>query len=225
MKKYLFCIVVLAFLCCKTMPASGQERPTFSRRIVGYVKDRENHPVAAAKVCAMPHDGVVGKIPCGVSKANGGFTLDVWWPGTYRISAEDLAEGYPDATNAFYGSFFGELPDIAVDESNELKPVEVIVGPKAGRVVFKIVDDESGQPIEGGAVKVCRTDNPEICWSMSTAFPRGKYELLAPEVPFTIKFEIWGSAQEWEDRSAFDEVSGPVEIVQLDLGARQEMSG
>src|SRR5262249_9101290 len=110
------------------------------------------------------------------------------------------------------------------EESNELKPVEVIVGPKAGRVVFKIFDEEGGRPIESGAVEVCRTDNPKICSSMSSFFPHGKYELLAPEVPFTIKLKIGGSGQEWEERSGCDEVGGGVEMLQLDLGVRQEMT-
>jgi hypothetical protein len=224
MKKYFFCIVMLAFLCCGTTPVSSQERSRFYRQVVGYVKDRENHPVAGAKVCANPRGPVAGMIPCKVSKADGSFKLDVWWPDTYIISAEALAAGYPNATWSFYGSFFGELPVISVHESNELKPVEVRVGPQAGRVIFKILDDESGQLIESGAVKVCRTDNPKAGWSMSTAFPHGKYELLAPEVPFTIKFEIWGSGQEWEERSALGKLGVPVEMLKIELGTRNEMT-
>ncbi|HUQ30612.1 MAG TPA: carboxypeptidase-like regulatory domain-containing protein [Pyrinomonadaceae bacterium] len=221
---HLICSILVAWLCCGMMVAHAQERPAFSRRVFGYVKDRENQPVLKAKVCAQPHSAWTGPIPCGVSKADGRFTLDVWRPGTYTISAEHLVEGHPEVTNGFYGSFFGELPIITVDKSNELKPIEVRVGPKAGRVIFKIFDDESGQLIKSGLVKVCRTDNPKMCMSMSTAFPRGKYELLTPEVPFTIKFEIWGSSQEWEERSAIDEAGGSVEVLQMDLGVRKEIT-
>ena len=224
MKKYIFCIAMLAFLCCGTMPTSGQERPRFSRYVIGYVKDHEDHPLADAKICANPHGPIAGRIPCAVSKADGSFSLEVWWPDTYTISAEDLPHGYPNATNGFYGSFFGELPVITVDEFSELKPVEVRIGPQAGRIIFKILDDESGHLIESGSVKVCRMDNPKMCWSMSRAFPHGKYDLLAPEVPFTIKFEIWGSGQEWEERSAFDEAGGLVEVLQIELGERKEMT-
>jgi hypothetical protein len=159
-----------------------------------------------------------------VSKADGSFSLEIWRPDTYTISAEDLPHGYPDAINGFYGNFFGELPVITVDEFSELKPVEVRIGPRAGRIIFKILDDESGSLIESGAVKVCRTDNPKMCWDMSTAFPHGQYNLLAPEVPFTIKFEVWGGGQEWEGRSAFDEAGGPVEVLQEEPGARREMT-
>jgi hypothetical protein len=216
--------ILLTCLCSSMIIAPGQEQPSFSRRVIGYVKDREGRPVLKAKVCAQPYSAWTGPIPCGWSKADGRFTLVFWRPGRYTISAEHLVEGYPEATNGFYGSFFAELPDINVDGSYELKPVEVRVGPKAGRVVFKIFDDESGQLVKSGAFKVCRTDNPPLCMSTSTAFPHGKYELLTPEVPFTIKFEIWGAGQEWEERAAFDEAGGPVELLQIDLGARKEMT-
>ncbi len=58
---------------------------------------------------------VAGRIPCGVSKRDGSFSLEVWWPDIYTISAEDLPNGYPNSINGFYGSLFGELPAITVD--------------------------------------------------------------------------------------------------------------
>jgi hypothetical protein len=195
---------------------------SISRRVVGYVKDQENHPVAGAKVCANSLGGSAGTIPHGVSKRDGSFTLDIWWAGSYYISAQHLTEGYPDPTNGFYGRFFGEAPVVTVDESNRLEPVEVRVGPKAGKVSFKIVDDQSGRPVESGSWRVCRTDDPRMCMDTSTAFPRGRYDLLAPEVPFTVKFEVWD--KDWEKRNAVDEDGASVELVQVDQGARKRIS-
>jgi hypothetical protein len=202
------------------MPVT-QERHYISRRVVGYVKDRENHPVAGAEVRANPYGPVSGMIPHGVSKVDGSFTLDIWWPDKYFISAEHLAKGYPDVTNGFYGSFFGVAPGITVSESNELKSVEVRVGPIAGRVSLQIVDDPSGRPVVSGLLIVCRTDNPKMCMKMSTAFPQGRYDLLAPEVPFTIKFEVRG--KDWERRDAVNQDGVPVEMLRVDLGVRQEV--
>lgn len=224
MRKHSLYALLLALLCCSVMTAYGQEQPAFSRQVIGYVKDREDRPVLKAKVCANPHSAWKVPIPCGVSKADGRFILDFWHPGTYTISAEKKSAGYPDAHNGFYGQFFGEMPTITVDETSEMKPVEVRVGPKAGRVVFSIVDDGSGQLIKSGAVEVCRTDDPKMCWSMSTGFPNGRYELLTPEVAFTIKFKVWGSDQEWEERHTVEEVSGQVELLDVALGMRKEMN-
>jgi hypothetical protein len=193
-----------------------------SRRIVGYVKDRQNHAVAGAEVCADPWSGSAGTIPRTVSKRDGGFTLEILRTGTYTISAQHLTKGYPDPWTGFYGSYFGDPPVVTVEESNDLEPVEVRVGPKAGRLNLTIIDDQSGRPVEKGLLSVCRTDDPRMCRDMSTAFPRGRYELLAPEVPFTIKFEVWG--KDWEKRYAVDGDGLPVDLLQVDLGARKRMS-
>lgn len=106
----------------------------------------------------------------------------------------------------------------------ELGPVQVIVGPKAGRVVFRLVDDQSGKRIDGGVVKVCRIDKPRMCWSLSTAFAHGEYEMLTPEVPFTVEFETWRRGHKPEKRTAFDEATGPLKVLQIDLGARKVMT-
>ena len=225
MKRYLRVTLMLFFSCWASTSAFAQQRPTFSRRIVGSVWNREHHAVSGAKVCATPNGGLGTRIPCGTSAADGAFTIDVQWPGrTYTISVEDLAAGYPDASNAFFGSFFGELPEITVTETNALKPVDVMVGPKAGRVVFSIVDDKRGKPIEGGVVKVCRTDRPRICWTISIGFPHGRYEMLTPEVPFTIEFGTWYRQERSVARSAVDQAGVPVTRMSVGLGERKEMT-
>ena len=45
--------------------------------------------------------------------------------------------------------------------------------------------------------------------------------MLAPDVPFTIKFEVWG--KDWERRYAVDRDGAPVEMLQVDLGVRKEV--
>jgi hypothetical protein len=228
--KRCFCLLLLSIFICGIMPRFGQARFAFSRSVVGYVKDREDHPVAGARVCANPMGGMGERIVCEVSKKDGSFTLGPLRPRIYTISAEDKTEGYPDAYNAFYGSFFGEMPVVAVDEGKEPEPVEVIVGPKAGRVVFRLVDDQSGKRIEHGSLKVCRTDRPAgsaplaMCWWISTDFPHGEYEMLTPEVPFTIEFETPGKGHKSEKRTAFEEGAGPLKVLQVDLGVRKEMT-
>jgi hypothetical protein len=223
--KKVFCWLLLSILVCGLMPGFGQARFAFSVSVVGYIKDRENHPVAGAQVCGNRDGGGMGeRFICGVSKKDGSFTLDLLRPGVYTISAEKKSEGYPNAYNSFYGSFFGEMPVITVDERKEPGRVEVIVGPKAGRVLFRIVDDQSGKRIETGLVNVCRTDNPSRCWSISAAWPHGEYEMLTPEVPFTIDFGTIGRGQKWKKRTAVDEATGPLKVLQIDLGARKVMT-
>ena len=207
---------------------SGREVPppprrphAISRQLIGYVRDREGRPAAGAEVRANGRRGSAGKLPAAVSKADGSFTLNITRPDTYSISAEHPGAGYPDVTNGFYGSFFGKAPAIAVGESNHLGPVEVRAGPKAGRINLRISDEQSVRPVESGLLRVCRIDNPRMCMSTSTAFPRGEYELLTPEVPFTIKFEVWDKGR--EEREAAGEDGAPVELLHVDLGVRKEV--
>ncbi|MFN2576845.1 MAG: hypothetical protein ABR607_04040 [Pyrinomonadaceae bacterium] len=70
---------------------------------------------------------------------------------------------------------------------------------------------------------LCRVDEPNKCFGISTAFPNGRYEVLTPEVPFTIKFEIWHG--EWVARNVFDKDTDlPVNVLQIDLGSRKRMT-
>ena len=57
-----------------------------------------------------------------------------------------------------------------------------------------------------------------MCMQMGTAFPHGRYDLLAPEVPFTIKFEVRG--KDWD---AVNQDGVLVEMLRVDLGVRQEV--
>lgn len=218
----LLCAGLLA--CFILTIAYGQDEPTFSRTLTGYVKDREGQPIAKAKVCAQPHSDWKGFIQCSRSKPDGSFKLKFWRPGRYGISAEHKAAGFPETHTGFYGYFFGTPPVVTVDETTTLEPIEVIIGPKAGRLRLNIVDDESGQPIKSGLIKVCRVDDPNMCINTSTGFPKGRYELLAPEVAFTLKLEVWGSGQEWEARDAVTDGGELIELLNIGLGERKELN-
>lgn len=211
-------------LCLGVLMANAQDSQKFSHLMTGYVKDRDGRPVPRAKVCAEPHSGWTGPIPCGESDEDGSFSLRIWRPGTYTISAESKVLGYPNAWSGFYGSFFGELPVVNVGESNDSQPVEVIVGPQAGRVILRIVDDESDTMVERGAVEVCRTDKPKMCSDTSTGFPQGIYEFLAPEVPFTLKIRVWSGSNGWEERYAVDENNEGVDLLQVASGERKQIN-
>jgi len=162
-----------------------------------------------------------------MSSPNGRFGIDVYRPDTYAIEAKHLAEGYPDTIWGFYGRVFRgfavDFPVVTVDDTPEVKPIKVKLGPKAGRVIFTIVEEETNKPVEKGAITVCRAEDPRLCWSMSTAFPHGRFDLLTPDVPFTVKFETWETSG-WVKRAAFDKFDVPIEVLQVDLGARKEIT-
>jgi hypothetical protein len=138
------------------------------------------------------------------------------------VNAESFAQGYPPGW-AFYGKLFSNGVSVTVAESSEEPaPVKITLGPKAGRLLMKLFEGQSNKIIEKGQLKLCRIGEPKSCWQIGTFFPNGQYEILTPEVPFTIQFETWEG--EWVPKKAFDDAGMPVEVIQVDLGARKELT-
>src|SRR6267142_537149 len=214
-------LLLVSFVC--GVPASGKARIGFTRTITGVVVDKDDHPVGGAQVCAFGEAAMAGRLPCGWSKSDGRFAIDVFRSDTYTIGAEALAQGYPRAVQSFYGKLFCNFPVITVDDSSSMSPIKVILGPKAGRMIFTILDKRTNRRIEQGSITVCRIGEPRSCWSMSTAFPHGRYELLTPDFTFTVKFET-SKANVWVKRAAFNESGVPIEELQVDLGALRELT-
>jgi hypothetical protein len=213
--------LLLTVLLSASVSASSQTRPDFIRSIEGIVIDKEGQPISDANVCAWAI-AMAGSLPCAHSKENGSFVIEVFQPSTYTITAENTEQGYPEPIWGFYGKRFGDFPKVIVGDTVTVPPATVKLGSKAGRVIFRILD-ESNQPLENGSITVCRVGEPRSCWSKSTAFPGGKYELLTPDLPFTVKFETW-EAVGWVSRTAFDESGVSFEGMQVELGARKEIT-
>jgi len=222
MRRRLYCVLVLMFIYGPRM-ACGQEAPAFSRTIVGYVKTRDDHAVSGATICALGTRPISGALPCGKSNLKGRFAVAVWVPDRYTLTAEHIARGYPSPRHGFYGDFFGEKAVITVDKTNRLRPVTIRIGPKAGRLDLKMIDADTGKPVEVAYVKACRTDKPRACFGLSTAFPHGRYSMLAPEVPFSIKFQT-RAGQDWIARPAIDESGTPIEVLQVGLSKRKQIT-
>jgi len=218
MKRFAVCsfIVVLLVVQCAV---AGQQSDSRWHTITGKVADQQDQPVERARVCADVYNG---RLPCGLSNANGEFSIAVERVGSYTIYAEQLEKAYPPGILAFYGKLWSDLPKVTVEDTSRITPVTIKLGPRAGRLVLTVLDGATSKPIEGGSADLCRFGEPNSFWSISQAWPKGPYEILTPEVPFTIKFQTWHN--KWVDRKAFDEAGLPVETVQLELGARKEMT-
>jgi len=199
--------------------AAQQKNPTW-QTVTGTVVDEQDRPVAGATVSAFVGNG---RVPIGVSDAKGQFSLFIQHPGTYPVYGEDLEKGYPSAQYIFYGKLWQHSPQqVTIDETSLPAPVKIKLGPKAGRLVLTILDGATNKPIEKGLVELSRVGEPRSKWSISTGWPKGHYEILTPEVPFTMKFQTWH--RKWVDRKAFDESGVQVETMQLELGTRREMT-
>ena len=205
--------------------------------IRGTVVDQESVAVDGAEVCAWGTGPIAGRVPCSQSRRDGQFSLPVSRADSYTVSAKHLKKGYPEGLWTFYGKLWRPLTTVVIRENSVSEPVKVVVGPKAGRLILTIFDGSTNRLIDKGSVTLCRVGEPKSCWYISTAFPKGRYEVLTPEVPFTIKFETWhgpipkyyggiasGPSGKWVARNTFDDTGLPLEVLQVDLGQRKELT-
>jgi hypothetical protein len=200
--------------------AAAQEQTPEWHTVTGTVVDEQEQPVEGAWVSAIVGNG---RVPRGQSDAQGHFSLWIQRPGTYTVYGEDFEKGYPSLFGGLLGKLWqSSMAEVTVDGTAKPAPVKLKLGPKAGRLVLTILDGSTNKPIEGGLVELRRMDEPRSFWSVSTAWPKGHYEILTPDVPFIIKFKTHHG--EWVDRKAFDESGVQIETIQLDLGARREMT-
>jgi hypothetical protein len=220
MKRVALCSLVI-FVCVAASEVCGQQREPEWPAITGIVVDENDTPVKRAEVCASRHGPSAGPEPCDLSNARGEFSIHVWRSGTYTVWAEQLERGYPDSKSNFYGPGWQSLPQVTIDERSKPDPLRIKFARKAGRLVLTILDGTTNKPIERGEVILSR-DQPNSWESRGTGWPKGHYEILTPDGPFTIKFRTWHG--EWVDRKAFDESGMQVETIQLDPGARREMT-
>jgi Carboxypeptidase regulatory-like domain len=214
----------LALICGSVLLLSvlgaAQEPSPDWQTVTGTVVDEQEQPVEGAWITAQVGNG---RVPRGLSDSQGHFSIWIQRPGTYTVYAEHLEKGYPEAALLFYGKLWEpSLAQVTIDGGSPAAPVKIKLGPKAGRLVLTILDGSSNKPIKSGVLEVCRVGEPRSFWSVGMGWPKGRYELLTPEVPFTIKFKThYGDLV---DRKAFDESGVQVETIQLALGARREMT-
>ena len=187
------------------------------------VIDEAEQTVADARVCAYVEGASGGAVPCAQSGAGGEFSIVINQPATYRVIPSKLELGYPSAESRFYGPPENKFPAVLIKEGSPAPdPVSIKLGPKAGRLVLTILDGASRKPIASGVIEVCRVGEPRSWWSMSTGWPKGHFELLTPDVPFTIKFKT--RQGEWVDRIAFDDRGMPVDVIQVPMSERRELT-
>jgi hypothetical protein len=197
MRRYLYIGLITLLLQASGSSQSANEREFL---IKGQVVDANGLPTAGVTVFAYP-DSLHGKLPSSTSDARGRFTIVVSKAGPYVISTSKTGDGYPHSLDPFYNPSGESLAQILVEESRPPQFVTILLGPKVGKVVGKVVDAETNRPIEDFQIRLCRTEAPNYCHRHSVKTPRGLLEFLVPSAPFTIQifaagYRDWNGADE-----------------------------
>ncbi|HYE65559.1 MAG TPA: carboxypeptidase-like regulatory domain-containing protein [Pyrinomonadaceae bacterium] len=169
--------------------------------IAGQVVDSAGNPVAGATVSAVPENQTAGGMPpitfTAASTDEGGrFYLEGVTPGTYIIYAAKESAGYPSTSFNFFVADPRSAPKVTVGEQQVAQNVLVRLGPKAARLVGRIVDAKTGQPVDRAEIFLTRADNPNNYHITGPNRPGGDFQLLVPSIAFKIKVSAPGY-QDW----------------------------
>jgi hypothetical protein len=222
MKRRMFVGSIAAgFLASKTL-SQNSPQTEFSGVINGYVLNEEGRPVGKADVYAQPTKAAwAGRLPSGRSDSSGRFTIHVWHPTEYAVTAVKEKDGYPDTYNSFYGPPTVTWPIVTIGEWQTHHEVTVYLGPSLGRLTGKILDAETAQPIEIVRMNLHHLNNPEKFISRGAEYPKGRYRLLVPVVPVKFKISVPGYQEWWYGADGSEERA---EALQIEPGSTRELT-
>jgi hypothetical protein len=190
-------ILLLAFL---SISVHAQD-PDY--RIIGRVFDESNHGVEKVRVCALPVDyAQAPQMPCAFSDANGNFVIITGRPSQYRILPDKSPGGYHWQREAFWRNPALSLLDVTLTERNPSASVLVPLGEKNGLLTGRVVDANTGLPVENVKFTMCHVANPRICGGTTVKNSDGVFNVDTPHVPFTLKISAVGYDDWWGPNGA-----------------------
>lgn len=170
--------------------------------ISGRVLDPEGQPVFGAEVNASHTESGTGRVPTAYTDNQGEFQIRDLRPGTYIVSASKEEDGYARTYLLFNSAGFVENPQVTVYEQQITSDVVVHLGPRAARLVGRIVNAITNEPIQNlQNVKITfrRIDRPDNWYSRAPDL-NGEFSIFVPPAPFTIEVEAPGY-EDWQYRS------------------------
>jgi hypothetical protein len=215
---------VVAGLLVLNISAQAPRPPKFSGVITGRVLNEDGQPVVMAEVCANPRMiPWAGRLPCSDSDSRGRFSIKIWTPAEYVVTAVKEDEGYPNTDDTFYGSpsFTPVLPRVIMSEDETRQEVTVQLGPPFGRLTGKVVDTETGQPIEIVTLELHHVNTPANSLKRATIYREGRLRLLVPPMPIILKISAPGYQEYW---SGADGSESGAEALEVGLGSSRELA-
>lgn len=172
MKRFLTLVLV-----APTLFAYSQTKNHPDGGIRGNVIDQAGNPVPFATVYAIPQgitfDGIT---PRSVkTNANGDFDFrSAFQLGAYKMYSRKAEDAYPDRSDAFYADPTIDAPAVDLTEDYPLATITVTMGEKAGVLVGRVIDADTGAAVKAKLVFVDEDGNDH------SVFAKGKYRALLP---------------------------------------------
>ena len=167
--------------------SDGNSRASaFEAFLIGCIRDRDGQPVTGA-IVSVSAMGAWPRIP---SDANGRFRYRVPRPGRYHLWASKESDLYPRSDSLVYASGACSIVVAEVVSPGETDVGDVVLAPKAGRLVCKLVDAATGEPFDSVNYELRRLDSVDAWETGGTVVnPRGTFTLLVPAAAVTLRLE------------------------------------
>ena len=199
MRKQMYASLLVIILHSVALAQTAQQSHLV---ITGQVLDDQGRPVSGALVSASPDGGLSGKLPTSPSDDYGQFAIVVSRTGGYKVTASKLDNGYPSSFNPFYNPSNDSpaLVRVYVKETQATPFATVRLGPRAGKLVGRIVDAETDRPVMNTQINICRTEIPKYCHRVDAKLPDGQFETLVPSATIAILvsapgYKDWNGAE------------------------------
>jgi|ERR1043165_35952 5-hydroxyisourate hydrolase-like protein (transthyretin family) len=161
----------------------------------GRVLDGEGQPLAGAQVTLNKVGSSVSVLlPVGTTDEHGEFSFSELMPGEYKVNASKEEDGYPNTRFELYSTGAEVVPQVTVYAGQVTSDVVVRFGPKAPKIVGKVVDAETGEPIENAVIVISRLGEPgsRLMTGPNKEDEKGGFALLVPPVPVIVEISAPG---------------------------------
>jgi len=190
--------------------------------ISGRVVNDKGEPVVDAEVRFVQVGYIVETPPVAESNENGQFVIDGLRPGTYRVHASKIDEGYPYTFSSFYQDDWN-LPPYVTVVGDEVTQDVVLHIHKDGWLKGTIVSDATNQPVNEADITLRRADDPPAFHSTGlnrASKNNAAFRILVPIVPFTIEV----SAPGYRSWTYHDDAASQLSTLKLERDATKKLT-
>ena len=192
MKSVVVIVACLSIVFAATGRASTQapdvipRDSAFEASITGCVRNRDGQSVSGAIVSVS----AMGAWPRISSDAHGRFRYRVPRPGAYSLWASKEPDFYPPSNSLVYLTGDFSIVTAEVVSPGEMDVGDVVLAPKAGRLVCNLVDATTGEPFDTVNYELRRLDSVGA-WETGgkVVEPKGTFTILIPAAAVTLRLE------------------------------------
>lgn len=183
-------LTLIGVLYAATPPRHLHQDDSKSGAIEGRVLDAEGQPVSRATVYVDRYDLEKWIRPSVRTDQQGVFLIKGLAPGRYIVYGGKEKDGYPDSLSTFH-SPDPQIVRVNVYEQQVARGIVIQFGPKAAKLVGRVICTATNEPIKDASVTLRRADNPEYSYQIASN-PEGAFKILVPSVPFTLEVSAPG---------------------------------